>query len=192
MQSVEEQVTQESVQSGPSLWSLFTTFVRISTTSFGGSTQAWVHRSIVENRAWMDNDTFLTGLTIAQIMPGANPVNIALYVGQRLRGAPGAVAAACGMIMPAFCVVLIMAALYAHLARYPLTHFLLIGIAAAGVGATIAAGIKVGKRIERRPMRIMVGVAAFVAVGILHWPMVPVVIVLAPLSVLCTMGGKNG
>jgi chromate transporter len=174
------------------LSALFSTFVRVGMTSFGGSTQAWVYRAVVEERAWMDDEAFLAGMTVAQIMPGANPVNLALYVGQQMRGWAGAGMAALGMIVPAFCVVLIMAEVYTRLARFPLTHFLLIGIATAGVGATLAAGVKVGARVERKVMRYVVAVAAFVTVGILHWPMVPVVAVLAPASVLLALGRSHG
>jgi chromate transporter len=171
------------------LWDVFTTFVRVGLTSFGGSTQAWVYRAVVERRGWLNDEEFLAGTAVAQILPGANPVNISLYVGQKVRGWAGATAGALGMVCPAFCVVLIMALIYGALAKYPLTHFLLIGVATAGVGATLAAGIKVATRMERHWMRYLVAFAAFFTVGVLHWPMVPVVAVIAPLSVLFALKG---
>jgi chromate transporter len=169
------------------LWDVFTTFVRVGLTSFGGSTQAWVYRAVVERRGWLTDEEFLAGTAVSQILPGANPVNISLYVGQKVRGWPGATAGALGMVIPAFCVVLIMALIYGALSKYPLTHFLLIGIATAGVGATLAAGIKIASKMERNWIRYIVGFVAFVTVGVLHWPMVPVVAVLAPVSVLLAL-----
>ncbi|MDB5775498.1 MAG: chromate transporter [Herbaspirillum sp.] len=166
---------------------LFTTFVRVGLTSFGGSTQAWVYRAIVEQRGWLNDEEFLSCTAVSQILPGANPVNISLYVGQMVRGWPGALAAALGMVMPAFCVVMIMGLVYAQLSGFPLTHFLLFGVATAGVGATFAAGVKVGSRMERHWLRYVMAGAAFVAVGLLHWPMVPVVAVLAPVSVILAL-----
>jgi chromate transporter len=169
-----------------SLWDIFTTFVRISVMSFGGSTAAWSYRAVVEDRKWLDNDAFVAGMTLSQIMPGANPVNVSLYIGQRLRGPLGALVGALGMISPALVVVLVLALLYTRLSGYPLTHFLLLGIAAAGVGATFSMGAKVAVRIERKLLRYVFAIVAFVAVGVLHWPTVPVVLVLAPLSILCS------
>jgi chromate transporter len=169
------------------LWDVFTTFVRVGLTSFGGSTQAWVYRAVVERRGWLNDEEFLAGTAVSQILPGANPVNISLYVGQKVRGWAGATVGALGMVLPAFCVIMIMAMVYRMLAQYPLTHFLLIGVATAGVGATLAAGIKVATRMERHWVRYLVGFAAFLAVGIMHWPMVPVVSVLAPVSVLLAL-----
>jgi chromate transporter len=175
-----------------SLWKLFLCFIKIGVTSFGGSTQAWIFRAIVEERAWLSESDFLTGLTIAQILPGANPVNLSLYVGQRLRGATGALVATLGMVVPAICIVLVVGALYARLAQFPLTHFLLIGIATVGVGATLAAGLKVARKIERQPTIVAIGLATFVGVGVLHWSMVPVVAVLAPLSVALAARRPHG
>src|SRR6266571_5582379 len=97
---------------GVSLWKLFLCFIKVGVTSFGGSTQAWIFRAIVEERGWLSESDFLTGLTIAQILPGANPVNLSLYVGQRLRGATGALVATLGMVVPAICIVLVVGALY--------------------------------------------------------------------------------
>jgi chromate transporter len=182
-----------TAQDPRSLKDLFLAFVRIGLTSFGGSTQAWVYRSIVEQQKWLNDKDYLAGLAISQILPGANPVNISLYVGQRLRGGIGALVAALGMLLPALCVILIMAAVYASLSRFPLTHFILVGVATAGVGSTIAAGIKITKKMERRLARYVFGIMTFLGVGVLHWPMLAVVGVLAPFSVIVAyMDTKNG
>ena len=177
---------------GVPMWQLFLCFVKVGMTSFGGSTQAWIFRAVVEERCWLNEADFLAGVTIAQILPGANPVNLSLYVGQRLRGWPGAVVATLGMVAPAIFIVLLAGALYARLAHFALTHFLLIGIATVGIGATLAAGLKVARKIERRPAIIVIGLATFVAVGVLHWSMVPVVVVLAPLSVALAARRPHG
>ena len=174
------------------LWQLFLCFMKVGVTSFGGSTHAWIFRAVVEERRWLSETDFLAGVTIAQILPGANPVNLSLYVGQRLRRWPGALVATLGMVAPAICIVLLAGALYARLAHFPLTHFLLIGIATVGVGATLAAGLKVARKIERRPAVVIIGLATFFAVGVLHWSMVPVVAVLAPLSVALAARRPHG
>jgi chromate transporter len=174
------------------LWELFACFLKIGVTSFGGSTQAWIFRAIVEERKWLSETDFLAGLTIAQILPGANPVNLSLYTGQRLRGGLGALVATLGMVAPAICIVLLAGALYSRVAGFPLTHFLLIGIATVGLGATLAAGAKVARKIERRPAVMATGLAVFIGVGVFHWSMVPVVAVLAPLSIWLAARRSNG
>ena len=166
-----------------SLWALFVCFIQVGVSSFGGGTQSWIFRAVVDERRWLTEEAFLTGMTVAQILPGANPVNLSLYVGQRLRGSTGALIATLGMVVPAICIVLIAGEVYARLAHFPLTHFLLIGIATVGVGATLAVGAKNARRLERAPVCVLLAVATFIAVGVLHWSMIPVVGILAPLSV---------
>jgi chromate transporter len=171
------------VQPTVGLLPLLVTFVRLGTMTFGGSVQSWVHREVVERLGWIDNKAFLSGLTVAQVLPGANPVNLALYVGLRLRGAAGAAVAVFGMIVPAFCVTLCLGYLYRSYGHLAVVHFVLVGLAAAGVGATLTMAIKVARRLPRDLMTSLIAMTVFVVVGLLRWPMVPVVLVAVPLSI---------
>ena len=162
---------------------LFWCFLKIGLVSFGGSSRAMMHRETVERRRWLREPDFLTGFAIAQVLPGANPVNLALYIGLRIRGWLGATAAVLGMLLPAFCIIMAMGFAYRELARYPTTHFVLDGVAAAGVAATLAVGIKVAVRLERSAWSILMAIGTFVTVGVLHLPMIPVVCVAVPLAV---------
>jgi len=164
------------------LLSLASVFFRLGLTSFGGSTAAWLYREVVHRRGWLGEEGYLTALTFSQVLPGANPVNMSIYVGSMLRGGLGGVAAAIGLVGPAFVVILVLGFLYAQFGDSPMARAVLAGLAAAGVGMTLSVGMKVAKNI-RGVVPIVFGIAIFVAVGILHWPTVPVVLVLAPLSV---------
>jgi chromate transporter len=165
------------------LLQLLGTFVRLGALTFGGSVQSWVHREVVERRGWIDNKKFLSGLTVAQVLPGANPVNIALYVGLKLRGGIGAVAAVVGMIVPAFCVILCLGYFYRGYGHLAVVHFVLAGLAASGVGATLTMGIKVARRLPRNLVTALIAVSVFFVVGVLRWPMIPVVAVAIPTSI---------
>lgn len=166
-----------------SLTALAGVFLRLGLMSFGGGTAAWVHRELVERRAWLSEDAYLTGLTVAQILPGANPVNLALYFGLHLRGGAGAAVAALGLLAPSFTFILLLGALYNRLADAPAAHAVLGGLATVGLAVAISVGIKVARRLRRDVTTALIALAVFVTVGLLHWPMVPVVAVLAPLSV---------
>jgi chromate transporter len=165
------------------LLQLLGTFVRLGVMTFGGSVQSWVHREVVERLGWLDDKAYLSGLTVAQVLPGANPVNIALYVGLRLRGGVGAAVAVLGMVVPAFCVILCLGYFYRSYGHLAAVQFVLVGLAAAGVGATLTMGIKVARRLPRNLMTPLIAIAVFIVVGVLRWPMVPVVLVAIPLSI---------
>lgn len=162
---------------------LLTAFVRLGTVTFGGGLQSWIHREIVDRLGWIDEDTFLSGMTVARVVPGANGVNVALYIGFKLRGAMGAAAAVLGLIVPAFCVILCLGYLYRRFGHLAPVHFVLAGLAAAGVGATLTMGIKVGRRLPRDLATSLTAVAVFALVGVLQLPMIPVVLALIPISV---------
>lgn len=162
---------------------LLAAFVRLGTVTFGGGLQSWIHREIVDRLGWVDEDTFLSGMTVARVVPGANGVNVALYIGFKLRGAMGAAAAVLGMIVPAFCVILCLGYLYRRFGHLAPVHFVLAGLAAAGVGATLTMGIKVGRRLPRDLATALTAAAVFALVGVLQLPMIPVVLGLIPISV---------
>lgn len=168
---------------GVGLLQLLGTFVRLGAMTFGGSVQSWVHREVVERLGWIDNKAFLSGLTVAQVLPGANPVNIALYVGLKLRGGVGAAVAVVGMIVPAFCVILCLGYFYRGYGHLAVVHFVLAGLAASGVGATLTMGIKVARRLPRNLITALIAVTVFFVVGVLRWPMIPVVAVAIPASI---------
>jgi chromate transporter len=132
---------------------------------------------------WIDDKAFLSGLTVAQVLPGANPVNIALYVGLQLRGAAGAAVAVFGMIVPAFCLTLCLGYFYRAYGHLAVVHFVLGGLAAAGVGATLTMAFKVARRLPRNLMTPLIALTVFGVVGLLRWPMVPVVVVAVPVSI---------
>ena len=77
----------------PTLGELASCFLQIALSSFGGGLSAWTRRIVVEQRRWMNDEQFLSALTIARLFPGPNQVNMAVYVGVHFRGLPGALAA---------------------------------------------------------------------------------------------------
>ncbi len=90
---------------------LWLTFMKIGAFTFGGG---WamisiIEREIVDNHKWIEKDEFLDLLAIAQAMPGILAVNIAVVIGDRLRGVKGSMAAAFGTILPSFVIILAIA-----------------------------------------------------------------------------------
>ena len=167
-----------------SLLAILGVFAKIGLMSFGGALSGWMHREIVLRRQWMDEADFLSGLALGQIMPGANVANLSLYIGQRLRGGIGAVAALLGMLLPPMIVVLALGMLYDRVAGILWLHRFIDGVAAAAIGLTIMVGIRASRRVERRLGPVIILLLLFFTVGVLRWPMVPVVICVTPASLL--------
>ena len=96
----------------PGLGQLFTGMLMVALSAFGGGLSAWSQRIIVEQRRWMSNEEFLTGLTVARLFPGPNQINMAVYVGTFFRGLPGALAALAGMLLVPFTLLMAIGLLY--------------------------------------------------------------------------------
>jgi chromate transporter len=166
-----------------SLLAILAVFAKIGLMSFGGALSGWMHREIVLRRGWIDEADFLSGLALGQIMPGANVANLSLYIGQRLRGGAGAVVALLGMLLPPMIVVLALGMLYDRVAGVLWLHRFIDGVAAAAIGLTIMVGIRASRRVERRLGPVTILLLLFFTVGVLRWPMVPVVICVTPASI---------
>lgn len=90
---------------------LFLTFFKIGAFTFGGG---WamisiIEREIVDKNHWLEKDSFLDLLAIAQSLPGILAVNIAAVIGDNLKGGKGAVVSAAGTILPSFIIILLIA-----------------------------------------------------------------------------------
>ncbi len=166
-----------------SLAAIFAGFFRLGVTSFGGGTAAWLYRAMVQRRRWIDDQAFLSGVALSRVMPGSAGVNLTVEVGQRLRGGAGALAAVVGLLSGPLVIVVALAAGFARIAGNGVAHAALDGVAAAAIGMTFATGLVLVPRGAAQIGQIVITLATTVTVGVLRWPMLPVVLCLAPLSI---------
>jgi len=164
---------------------IFALFARIGLTSFGGGLSAWIYREVVDRRHWLSEDEFLAGLTLAQILPGPNVINISIYIGQRLRGTLGSVIAALALLLPPMVVAVALLILFRNFSHLEWLHDFLEGIAAGAIGLTISVGYRAARHAAKTNRWAPAVLAlVFIAIGVLRWPLIPVVLCLAPLAVL--------
>ena len=115
----------------PSLALLFISFFRLGLTSFGGPAMtAYIRRIAVENKKWLDDPTFRAGVALCQAIPGATAMQVAAYVGFRIRGVAGAAATYIGFGLPAFLIMISLSALYVRTHNLPIAVSLFSGLQA--------------------------------------------------------------
>jgi chromate transporter len=166
-----------------SLMAIFAAFFRLGVTSFGGGTAAWLYRAFVQRRRWISDQTFLVDVGLSRLMPGSAGVNLTVQVGQRLRGGPGALTAVFGLLSGPLVIVVALAAGFARIAGSAAAHAVLDGIAAAAIGLTFATGLVLIPRGRAQLGQILITIATVLSVGVLRWPLLPVVLCLAPLGI---------
>ena len=165
------------------LLAIYRAFLWLGITSFGGGTAGWLYREIVQRRRWISDADFLSGAALGRLVPGSGGVNLTVQVGQSLRGAIGAVAAVLGLLSGPFLIVLALVAGLAMLSQSTMLHAALDGMAAAAVGLTFATGLQLVKFNRSSAGALAVTLATVLCVGVLRWPMIPVVACLAPISI---------
>src|SRR5262245_29691996 len=88
-----------NLESTVSVGEIFLAFLIIGATSFGGVVP-YLRDGLVIKRRWIDDKEFVEMLSISQSLPGLNATNMAILVGQKLRGRLGAFGAILGMCLP--------------------------------------------------------------------------------------------
>ena len=173
----------------PTLLSLFTAFAGIGIMSFGGGLTAWIRREIVQRREWLDDQQFLSGYALSQLVPGATNVNLTVFIGAQLRGIPGAVAAFVGLTVLPVAIVFALGMLYLHKSGLPGSGA--VGAALAGMGATaiglnLGTGIRLGRLHIRRFIPLAIAAIVTLAIGVLGFPLLHVLAVMLPVSLALT------
>ena len=165
-----------------SLAAIFFELLKVASLASGGGL-VWAHRFIVERRQWLTEAEFADILSVCQIMPGPNMIGVAVCVGAKLRGLPGAIAGFAGFtVIPGtlgFC----LAVFYLQHTGIPLFQNILVGVSATAAGLTIGTGLRFLRAHRFRPMALGFAAAAWAGIVIGKFPLLVVLLGLAPLSI---------
>jgi chromate transporter len=156
------------------------TFNHIALASFGGGLSAWSRHVVVEQRRWMAEEEFLSAMTVCRVLPGANQINLAVFVGARLRGAVGGIAAVTGLIALPALIVLAMGAFYIANRHEPSVQAILRGMTAAAVALSLSMAYRTGRACLRSAPAWLLFAAALFAAAVLRVPLLVLLAVLAP------------
>lgn len=98
-------------------WELFYSFLKIGTFTFGGGYAMIpiIQREVIDRRHWVEERDFLDLLTLAQSAPGPIALNTAVFVGYKLYGYRGALAALMGVVVPSFTIILVVAVFFSQI-----------------------------------------------------------------------------
>jgi chromate transporter len=165
---------------------LFVVFTRMALMGFGGVLPIAQH-VLVERERWLTNEQFIELLSLGQVLPGPNVVNLALMVGDRYFGWRGALAALAGMLLAPLAIVIALAALYVQFVSVPAVAGALRGMGAVAAGLVLAVALKMIPALAGNPLgrwpSLLIALAAALAVGGLRWPAAGVMLALGGTSV---------
>jgi len=160
---------------------LFVAFTWLALQGFGGVLPV-AQRELVERQRWLSREQFVELLSLSQVLPGPNVVNLSLMFGDRHFGWRGALAAVAGMLGAPLLIVLALAALYVQFSAVPQVAGALRGMGAVASGLILSTAFKLAPTLKRSAMGlwpcVLIVVASALAIGWLRWPLVWVVLVL--------------
>ena len=148
---------------------IFWAFLLVGATSFGGGVVAYLRSSLVGKHEWIDDKTFVEFLSIGQPLPGLNATNMAVLVGDRLRGTFGAIAAVTAICLPGALLMFAAGVAYGVHGDRPAVTAILHGVAAAATGLVFALTVQLGRKSLERAGDLVFVVVTAVAVDLLHF-----------------------
>jgi len=139
-------------------------FLHLGLTAYGGLAMVEpIRRRVVAEKAWLSQPEFLDGLALCQMLPGATVVQLATYVGYRLRGAAGALVAAFAFILPAFFLMWGLSSLYFRYGDLAWAKAVSRGLNAVVIALLLQALWRLGQAIGRQWLDLLIGFLALIA-----------------------------
>ena len=165
-------------------WQLFLIFLKIGGFTFGGGYAMipLIEYETAERRHLVEKEEISDIVAIAESTPGPIAINSATFIGYRTAGVPGAVAATLGVVLPSFCIILVIAYFLRRIMDYRLVQYAFFGIRAGVLALIVKAVISFWKRAGHHVFSWLVMIAAFVWAAILEWSVIA-------LLALCALAG---
>ena len=124
-------------------WQLFWSFVQVGAFCVGGgyASMPLIQEQVIEVHGWLTMQEFIDIFTISQMTPGPIGINAATFVGTKVAGVPGAIAATLGFVFPSVIIVIILSRLFYKYGDVAAVRGLLNGLRPAVVALICSAGV---------------------------------------------------
>jgi chromate transporter len=173
------------------LLTIFLTYLQIGAVAFGFAILQKLKAVVVEKR-WMSDVEMNEGLALVQLYPGPIMVDFTAYVGYKLRGVAGALAATLGFVLPSFFLMLVLSAAYFALGRFDWIHPLFLGLEALVIGVIFNVTLDFAERAITGRVTAVIALGAFVALLFKVNALVIVLLALAIGAVSLRAAASNG
>lgn len=156
----------------PSFSELIRTFARIGCLSFGGPAGqiALMHREIVDQRGWISEAQYLNALNFCHFLPGPEAQQLAIWIGWKLHGWRGGLAAGLLFVLPGAAVILALSILYGAAAKLDWFAALFLGIKAAVLALVVQALLRIAGRALDTVFKRILALAALLSLALLSLP----------------------
>lgn len=136
--------------------SLFLTMLKIGLFTFGGGYAmiALLENEFVSKKKWIEKDEFLDMVAIAESTPGPIAINAATYIGYKMRGLFGSLAATVAVCIPSFIIIYAISLFFDAFLSLTLVAHAFRGIQVCVIWLILSAGMKMLKQMKKTPINI--------------------------------------
>ena len=174
----------------PELSQLFGSFLRMGFVAFGGPAMVpYVRKMAVERKQWMDSESFQAGVALCQTIPGATVMQMAAYIGLKVRGVRGAMVSYIGFIFPAFLLMLALSFAYGRTHELPAVVSVFSGLQSVIVAVVANATLSFGRTSLKNWKNALIALVAAGLFGLMANPVL--IIILAALLGMLLNGGQS-
>ena len=165
-------------------------WIKLGWISFGGPAGqiAIMHKEMVERRRWLSEDHFLHALNFCMLLPGPEAQQLATYLGWRLHGARGGIAAGALFVIPSVFILWGLSWLYMAGGEVTWIQGLFYGLIPAVIAIVISAVKRIGSKALKSPSLWALALLSFVAI---HFFKISFVIIILAAALTGYLGGKR-
>lgn len=165
-------------------------WLKLGFISFGGPAGqiAIMHKELVEKRRWISDAHFLHALNFCMLLPGPEAQQLATYLGWRLHGAKGGIAAGALFVLPSVFILFGLSWLYTAGGHLPWLAAIFHGLLGAVIAVVAEAVLRIGKKALKTPALWCLAAASFVAIYFFH---VSFVLIIAAAALLGYFGPRS-
>lgn len=159
-------------------------WIKLGWISFGGPAGqiAIMHKELVDRKRWLSEEHFLHALNFCMLLPGPEAQQLATYLGWRLHGAKGGIAAGALFVLPSIFILFALSWIYMAGGHLPWLAAIFYGLLPAVIAVVAEAVIRIGKKALKSPSLITLAAASFVAIFFFQVSFVIIVVVAALLG----------
>ncbi|SDB42423.1 chromate transporter [Desulfonatronum thiosulfatophilum] len=147
-------------------------WIKLGFINFGGPAGqiAIMHQEVVEKRGWITEGQFLRALNFCMLLPGPEAQQLATYIGWRLHGIPGGIAAGALFVIPSMFIILLLSYLAVAHIHIPVVAAAFHGIQAVVVAVVLEALLRIGKKALYHPYLYGFAAGAFIGIFFFQIP----------------------
>ena len=169
--------------------SLFLTFMKIGTFTFGGGYAMipLIQREVVEEKKWINESELMDMIAIAESTPGPIAINSATFGGHHVGGFWGAFCATVGVILPSFAIIAAISYVLQQFERLRAVKYAFLGIRAGVLALILKAFWNMARQIPKKAVSCCIAATAFVLAALLKLNVLVVIVLCAAAGLIASL-----